>query len=531
MSRALFVFCFLACLALPQFVAAQAIDSFTISQRYGDDIEPPTTPDPFLVIPISQTQIDISWGTSTDNVAVIAYQLFRDGVQIATTTAVSYSDTGLAASTTYSYYVQSLDIFQNVSIPSVTLATTTYAYPVEIEEKNNIQATVLPPRLVSLKLDAGVYSAWIQFQTQQPVTYTFRYGVNGSLGTGFVQSDVFKVVHESILTELSPDTRYQYELYATDRFGRTRLLDAGSFTTLTEYSMHVVPNVTAFDAYVLGSDVSLSWVNPDIVEFRYVRIVRNHYRYPLSPIDGYVIYEGPAASFYDTGALVGYETQYYTIFAYGVDGRFSSGAVARAQQVTDGGVYEPYIPDSAVTISTSSTSETASVWDISINDLVVVQNGTLVPLQSGVYTVLSEIPFTLRLNAKKNVPAGYGVYAHFAYPLPAMRQVQYLFQAAADSDVVLETTAQFREQGQFDVTIKVMDGTGVIRNTLPVTVVIVKESVEGVTQFLSENFYRVTLLYVLVGGVIGLLIILFLRRLFLLFFGLFDREEEEEQQK
>ncbi len=523
-------------LCIPHVVGAQASDTFTVSQLYGDDTELPTTPDPFSVTPISPSQIDIVWGASTDNSAVIAYQLFRDGTQIATTTALTYSDIGLAASTSYSYYVQALDLFQNVSLPSATISTSTYALPEVIEPVSVVQQTVLPPRLVELAIDAGVTGAWMRFRTQQPVTYTFRYGIDSNLTTGFVQSDVFKTTHETVLTDLQPKTTYQYELYATDRFGRTKLLDSGSFTTLSEYSVQVVPNVTAFDAYVIDRDVSLSWTNPAIPEFRYVRVVRNHYHYPMNPTDGFVLYEGPASAFYDTNALGTYDTQYYTVFTYGVDGRVSSGAVARARFVADGSVTTGYDDGGYVVETASSTAGTGETeytepWTISLGDIIVIQDGAAVPLQGGSYSVVPGVPFMVQVRNQEALPVGYGVYAHFAYPLPAMRQVQYLFRPGAEGVGVLETTAQFEAEGQYDVLIKVTDASSGVIATLPFAISVSSGTDGQARSFISEGMTQITLMYVLVGGVIGLLIILLLRTLLLLLFGLFGRDRDEEDQR
>jgi hypothetical protein len=77
----------------------------------GEDTEAPTTPTLLSAIPTAATQIDLVWSTSTDNVIVSGYVLFRDSVIVATTSQTSYLDTGLTASTTYSYEVYAFDGF------------------------------------------------------------------------------------------------------------------------------------------------------------------------------------------------------------------------------------------------------------------------------------------------------------------------------------------------------------------------------------------------------------------------------------
>ena len=48
------------------------------------DTTPPTVPTGLAATVISSTQINLSWTASTDNVGVTGYQVFRNGVQIAT---------------------------------------------------------------------------------------------------------------------------------------------------------------------------------------------------------------------------------------------------------------------------------------------------------------------------------------------------------------------------------------------------------------------------------------------------------------
>src|SRR5580704_9943228 len=65
------------------------------------DTTPPSQPTGLAASPVSTSAINLSWTASTDNVGVTGYTVFRNGGQIATTSATSYSDTGLAPGTTY----------------------------------------------------------------------------------------------------------------------------------------------------------------------------------------------------------------------------------------------------------------------------------------------------------------------------------------------------------------------------------------------------------------------------------------------
>ncbi len=51
------------------------------------------------------------------------YKISRGGLQIATSTVTSFSDTGLTASTAYTYTVSAFDAAGNVSAPATATAT------------------------------------------------------------------------------------------------------------------------------------------------------------------------------------------------------------------------------------------------------------------------------------------------------------------------------------------------------------------------------------------------------------------------
>ena len=84
------------------------------------DTTPPSTPAGLTATAVSSSQINLSWTASTDNVGVTGYKIFRDGVQVGTSATNSFSNTGLAASTVYSYTVSANDAAGNNSAPRQT---------------------------------------------------------------------------------------------------------------------------------------------------------------------------------------------------------------------------------------------------------------------------------------------------------------------------------------------------------------------------------------------------------------------------
>ena len=92
----------------------------------GSDTTPPSVPTNLQTSKVTSTTLTLTWSASTDNVAVAGYRIFRNGAQVGTTTtATSYSDMGLTASTTYSYTVAAYDTSNNVSAQSQPIIVTT----------------------------------------------------------------------------------------------------------------------------------------------------------------------------------------------------------------------------------------------------------------------------------------------------------------------------------------------------------------------------------------------------------------------
>ena len=100
------------------------------------DTTPPSAPSNLTATAASATSINLSWTASTDNVGVTGYLVQRcqgsgctNFVQIGTTagTITTYSNTGLTASTSYSYQVQATDAAGNLSSFSNIASATTPA--------------------------------------------------------------------------------------------------------------------------------------------------------------------------------------------------------------------------------------------------------------------------------------------------------------------------------------------------------------------------------------------------------------------
>ena len=100
------------------------------------DTSAPTAPASLTAAVVSDTQINLAWMASTDNVGVTGYMVERcmgaacsNFAQVATPAGTTFSDMGLTASTSYSYRVRATDVANNLSAYSSTASASTPAPP------------------------------------------------------------------------------------------------------------------------------------------------------------------------------------------------------------------------------------------------------------------------------------------------------------------------------------------------------------------------------------------------------------------
>lgn len=489
-------------------VEAESVsDSFIVQTQVDADTTPPTVPDPVSATPIASNQIDIDWGTSTDNTVLGGYQLFRDGAHIATTTLTSYSDTGLSANTTYTYTVTAFDIFNNISSSSVAAATTTFAAPAVPPSSSDRQTgSRMRPLLSDLHITPGAESAVFVFSTNVPVRFTLRYGQGSVFNGGIIESSRFAAAHETLLPDLQPDTRYEYELHGLDRFGISVLLRSGHFTTLAEPDLKPPPNISGFTAHAIGADVLLSWGVPIDPDFAYVRVVRNHFFFPTDPNDGIVVYEGRAVEFTDQGALAAHATQYYTLFAYDGSGKRSSGAIAFARRA---GAPSAVVPDEPDLDPDGDTATTTAVKQVGLADIEVVQADEVWRLSGRGVAVDGSQPFTVRAAYDLFPRHLKAITVTLSLPDNPSRVFSFMLRANDDFTYYEATIAPLGQGGVYGFGLSVFDmrlNTVVgLEGTLPVAVPVTTPSAPAASPAPAfPTFFLVLLGLVLVGiGIVG----------------------------
>ena len=88
------------------------------------DTQAPTTPTA-LTGAVNGTSATLRWTASTDNVAVTAYDVYRNDAKVGSTASTTYTDSALTANTLYRYAVAARDAQGNVSARSASVSVTT----------------------------------------------------------------------------------------------------------------------------------------------------------------------------------------------------------------------------------------------------------------------------------------------------------------------------------------------------------------------------------------------------------------------
>ncbi|MCB9815073.1 hypothetical protein H6785_00610 [Candidatus Nomurabacteria bacterium] len=378
-----FSFIILLSVSVASSIAQAANSSFGIHLIGPSDTESPTTPVLISATPVASTQIDIDWNASTDNAVVSGYVVFRDGNPIATTTLLTYADTGLVASTTYGYAVRAFDAYLNYSSSSNSIATTTLEAPIipviPVSTSSPQGGTATKVVLRSFEINTGESTATFSLSTALPARIEVRWGRTASYELGYVVGGIYKTTHEVYLSDLEPNTTYVYEVVGFNARGLATVLKTGSFATMSDLPTAPPGNVSRFEATASLSDVRLSWGNPVDVEVSRVRIVRSYLGFPTHPNDGAIVYQGLNTNAVDIDILATYSPVYYTAFVYDTFGNISSGAVAIAYADNGGGnLVGPGSIPPKTTEATSSIDKSRLTPDMKMplsSDITVIQQG------------------------------------------------------------------------------------------------------------------------------------------------------------
>jgi len=189
------------------------------------DCTPPSAPGQPAGSQLTDRSVTLAWSAASDNIGVTGYKVFRNGVLAGSPTGTSFSDSGLAPATAYSYTVSAIDAAGNQSAASPALSVTTLAA--------DTQAPTAPGQpTASAITQAAATLSWAAASDNYGVAQylVLRNGsqVGATAATSYTDSG------------LAPSTSYSYTIKAQDAAGnsgpasaaRTLTTAAGNIATV-----------------------------------------------------------------------------------------------------------------------------------------------------------------------------------------------------------------------------------------------------------------------------------------------------------
>ena len=203
------------------------------------DIMPPSVPTGLAGAAQSGTSVRLTWTAATDNVGVAGYRIYRDWVQVGTSPAPSFTDSGLIPAKAYRYHLVAFDAAGNACLASPSIQVTTLA---------DTTAPTAPTGLTGTATSAtAIQLTWIASADNVGVT-SYRIFRDGSqVGTSATTTYTD--------TGLTTGTSYSYQVVALDAAG-----NASGFSAAASAVPHDEIS-TAFAAWVAGNFTAAEQAN------------------------------------------------------------------------------------------------------------------------------------------------------------------------------------------------------------------------------------------------------------------------------
>jgi len=226
------------------------------------DNSPPSTPGKVRVVSSNTTFIDLDWDNSTDNVGVVAYDVYVDGVLKQTTTTSEVSAANLTPNTSYSFTIKARDQAGNASGFSNAVTATT----------SGTSGGALNYRYFE-----GTWNALPDFSTLTPVKSGTSTNVDLSMRN---RNDNFAVIWEGSINISTPGN-YTFETVSDDgsKLYFNTTYSAGANALVNNDGLHAptsvsgTVNIPAAGAYPIvitffeqggGETMQVYWTGPGI---------------------------------------------------------------------------------------------------------------------------------------------------------------------------------------------------------------------------------------------------------------------------
>ena len=300
----------------------------TLTTSSSPDVTPPVISG-ITASNVTGTGAVVTWGTDEGATSLVEYgttTAYGAFSPMGTTLVTSHSRTlsGLSNGVTYHYRVISRDAAGNSRTSGDRTFTTTTA------------ADTAGPVISDISAVATPTSATVTWTTDEAATSKVAFGETTAYGMFSPVESVLVTNHSRTLTGLSPSTTYHYQVISLDGAGNETRSSDRSFATGPLEATDTVPpgDVTAFQATGGDRRITLTWRNPDDLDFSGVRILYRTDRFPDDIHDGTLLGDisgDPNAEMATSHTgLVNGVTYYYLAASYDSHGNFQSTAYASA---------------------------------------------------------------------------------------------------------------------------------------------------------------------------------------------------------
>ncbi|MGL1886739.1 MAG: DUF5010 C-terminal domain-containing protein [Reichenbachiella sp.] len=226
-------------------VGNKGLMSAQVSVTTDDDLVAPTIPTGIVASP-SVTSFDLNWNASTDNIGVVAYDIYVDGVFIQTTIATAATILGLTEETPYTVVVYARDASGNSSSASTPTVVTTLGAP-------DIEAPSVPVNISALATGMQSVNLSWDISTDNVGVAGYRIYTNGILNKSVA------AIASTTLIGLTYNTEYSITIGAFDAAGNVSS-QSGAVLVTTDPDSESPTTPTALSAVASGStSISVSW--------------------------------------------------------------------------------------------------------------------------------------------------------------------------------------------------------------------------------------------------------------------------------
>ncbi|MES2416265.1 MAG: fibronectin type III domain-containing protein [Patescibacteria group bacterium] len=222
-------------------------NSLSVTTDTAPDTQAPTAPTGLNApaTEITTNSLNLYWTASTDNVGVVEYQVFKNGVLITgTVTATSVPITSLTPATTYTFTIKAKDAAGNLSPLSTALSVTTKT----------------PADTTSPSTPTGLTTSNIT-QTSATVSWTASTDNIGVTGYDVYVGGILKTSVTSTtasLTGLTAGTTYSVTVKAKDLAGNVSVA-SNVLSVVTVSADTTAPTISAISSIPNDTGVTITW--------------------------------------------------------------------------------------------------------------------------------------------------------------------------------------------------------------------------------------------------------------------------------